>query len=137
MTLLDGKKTSQDIQAELAIEVAKRKEAGKKIPHLAAVIVGNNGASLTYVNAKVKSTIICPIHGEFQQNPDKHLSGKYGCLKCSNLQRKITLSKLPKQKRKVRSDWVVEKAYLDPLRNVLGVVGWHHEKQASLESFFV
>ena len=55
MTLLDGKKTSQDIQAELAIEVAKRKEAGKKIPHLAAVIVGNNGASLTYVNAKVKA----------------------------------------------------------------------------------
>ncbi|MCK5539081.1 MAG: hypothetical protein KAI79_19825, partial [Bacteroidales bacterium] len=68
-------------------------------------------SKFTYVNAKVKSTIICPIHGEFQQNPDKHLSGKYGCLKCSNLQRKITLSKLPKQKRKVRSDWVVEKAY--------------------------
>jgi methylenetetrahydrofolate dehydrogenase (NADP+)/methenyltetrahydrofolate cyclohydrolase len=55
MILLDGKKTSSDIKDEIAIEVAQLKKDGKKTPHLAAVIVGNNGASLTYVNAKVKA----------------------------------------------------------------------------------
>lgn len=55
MVLLDGRKTSSDIKDEIAIEVAKIKEQGKKVPHLAAVIVGNDGASLTYVNAKVKA----------------------------------------------------------------------------------
>lgn len=55
MTLLDGKKTSSDIKDEIAIEVAKMIGEGKKAPHLAAVIVGNDGASLTYVNAKVKA----------------------------------------------------------------------------------
>ena len=55
MILLDGKKTSQDIKEEIAVEVQKRKEKGLKIPHLAAVIVGNDGASMTYVNSKVKS----------------------------------------------------------------------------------
>lgn len=55
MILLDGKKTSATIREEIAIEVAKLKENNKKIPHLAAVIVGDNGASITYVNAKVKA----------------------------------------------------------------------------------
>jgi methylenetetrahydrofolate dehydrogenase (NADP+)/methenyltetrahydrofolate cyclohydrolase len=55
MTLLDGKKTSSDIKDEIAIEVAKMKEQGEKTPHLAAVIVGNDGASRTYVGAKVKA----------------------------------------------------------------------------------
>jgi len=55
MILLDGKKTSQDIKQEIAVEVENRKEKGLKIPHLAAVIVGNDGASMTYVNSKVKS----------------------------------------------------------------------------------
>jgi len=55
MTLLDGKKTSEDIRKEIAVKVADLKKAGKKIPHLAAVLVGSNGASLTYVNAKVKA----------------------------------------------------------------------------------
>jgi methylenetetrahydrofolate dehydrogenase (NADP+)/methenyltetrahydrofolate cyclohydrolase len=55
MILLDGNKTSDDIKLEIAQKVEQRKAAGKKIPHLAAVIVGNNGASLTYVNAKVKA----------------------------------------------------------------------------------
>lgn len=55
MVLLDGKKTSNDIKEELAVEVQKIKEAGGKVPHLAAIIVGNNGASVTYVNAKVKA----------------------------------------------------------------------------------
>ncbi len=55
MTLLDGKKTAADIKSEIALEVIELKNKGKKTPHLAAVIVGNDGASLTYVNAKVKA----------------------------------------------------------------------------------
>jgi methylenetetrahydrofolate dehydrogenase (NADP+)/methenyltetrahydrofolate cyclohydrolase len=55
MVLLDGKKTSQDIKNEIAAEVLKRKEKGLKTPHLAAVIVGSDGASMTYVSSKVKS----------------------------------------------------------------------------------
>ncbi|PCJ94532.1 MAG: bifunctional 5,10-methylene-tetrahydrofolate dehydrogenase/5,10-methylene-tetrahydrofolate cyclohydrolase [Flavobacteriaceae bacterium] len=55
MELLDGKKISNQIKDEIAIEVAKMKERGEKVPHLAAVIVGNDGASLTYVGSKVKS----------------------------------------------------------------------------------
>ncbi|QTY27429.1 bifunctional 5,10-methylenetetrahydrofolate dehydrogenase/5,10-methenyltetrahydrofolate cyclohydrolase [Flavobacterium sp. CS20] len=55
MTILDGKKTSQDIKDEIKLEVDKMKEHGEKVPHLAAVLVGNDGASLTYVGSKVKS----------------------------------------------------------------------------------
>ncbi|WP_433833549.1 bifunctional 5,10-methylenetetrahydrofolate dehydrogenase/5,10-methenyltetrahydrofolate cyclohydrolase [Flavobacterium anhuiense] len=55
MQLLDGKKTSNDIKNEIALEVQSIKAAGGKVPHLAAVLVGNNGASLTYVGSKVKS----------------------------------------------------------------------------------
>ncbi|MHB0756078.1 bifunctional methylenetetrahydrofolate dehydrogenase/methenyltetrahydrofolate cyclohydrolase FolD [Polaribacter sp. M15] len=55
MTLLDGKKTSADIKEEIALEVNNLKNKGYKTPHLAAIIVGNNGASITYVNAKVKA----------------------------------------------------------------------------------
>jgi methylenetetrahydrofolate dehydrogenase (NADP+) / methenyltetrahydrofolate cyclohydrolase len=55
MQILDGKKTSEDIKSEIALVVQKMKDAGQKVPHLAAVIVGNNGASLTYVGSKVKS----------------------------------------------------------------------------------
>ena len=55
MQLLDGKKTSDEIKKELAQKVAQRKLDGKKIPHLAAILVGNDGGSMTYVNAKVKA----------------------------------------------------------------------------------
>nr|WP_298993409.1 bifunctional methylenetetrahydrofolate dehydrogenase/methenyltetrahydrofolate cyclohydrolase FolD [uncultured Polaribacter sp.] len=55
MILLDGKKTSADIKEEIALEVAELKRNEKKTPHLAAIIVGNDGASITYVNAKVKA----------------------------------------------------------------------------------
>ncbi len=55
MTLLDGKKTASDIKEEITLEVRHLKDEGKKTPHLAAIIVGNNGASITYVNAKVKA----------------------------------------------------------------------------------
>ena len=55
MQILDGKKVAQIIRDELKIEVAQRANDGKKIPHLAAILVGKNGASETYVNAKVKA----------------------------------------------------------------------------------
>ncbi|NOQ73401.1 MAG: bifunctional 5,10-methylene-tetrahydrofolate dehydrogenase/5,10-methylene-tetrahydrofolate cyclohydrolase [Crocinitomix sp.] len=55
MILLDGKKTSNDIKDEITIKVAELKKKGRKTPHLAAIIVGANGASITYVNAKVKA----------------------------------------------------------------------------------
>lgn len=55
MQLLDGKKTAEDIKSEIAAEVQKMKDKGEKVPHLAALIVGNDGASLTYVGSKVKA----------------------------------------------------------------------------------
>ncbi len=55
MILLNGKKVSEDIKNEIAAEVSAMKTRGEKVPHLAAVIVGNDGASLTYVGSKVKA----------------------------------------------------------------------------------
>lgn len=55
MKLLDGKQTAESIRKELRNAVLERKKQGRKIPHLAAVLVGNDGGSLTYVNAKVKA----------------------------------------------------------------------------------
>ena len=55
MELLDGQLASRAIKEALAIKVAQLKTEGKKVPHLAAVLVGNNGASETYVGAKVKA----------------------------------------------------------------------------------
>ena len=55
MILLDGKKTASDIKEEIALEVHELKSNGQDSPHLAAIIVGNDGASITYVNAKVKA----------------------------------------------------------------------------------
>ena len=55
MQLLDGKATAGAIREELKEAVESRKNEGKKIPHLAAVLVGSDGGSLTYVNAKVKA----------------------------------------------------------------------------------
>lgn len=54
-TLIDGKKISLQIQQEISLEVAEIKKRGDKIPHLAAVLVGNDAASETYVFNKVKA----------------------------------------------------------------------------------
>ncbi|AGA80811.1 bifunctional 5,10-methylenetetrahydrofolate dehydrogenase/5,10-methenyltetrahydrofolate cyclohydrolase [Echinicola vietnamensis] len=54
-TIIDGKKTSAEIKNEIAARVKEIKAAGGKVPHLAAVLVGNDGASQTYVGAKVKA----------------------------------------------------------------------------------
>ena len=53
--IIDGKQISSDIKLEIAEEVKKIKENGGKIPHLAAVLVGNDGGSETYVAHKVKA----------------------------------------------------------------------------------
>ncbi|MEM6515226.1 MAG: tetrahydrofolate dehydrogenase/cyclohydrolase catalytic domain-containing protein [Bacteroidota bacterium] len=55
MKILDGKKVSNDIKDEIKAQVDKMRAKGEKVPHLAAVIVGNDGASLTYVGSKVKA----------------------------------------------------------------------------------
>ncbi|MBQ7942354.1 MAG: bifunctional methylenetetrahydrofolate dehydrogenase/methenyltetrahydrofolate cyclohydrolase FolD [Muribaculaceae bacterium] len=59
MELIDGKKVSGDIKKEIAAEVAEMIAAGKKQPHLAAVLVGHDGGSETYVAAKVKACEEC------------------------------------------------------------------------------
>jgi methylenetetrahydrofolate dehydrogenase (NADP+)/methenyltetrahydrofolate cyclohydrolase len=55
MTIIDGKAISEDIQNEIAIEVQAIIEQGGKVPHLAAILVGSDGASETYVGSKVKT----------------------------------------------------------------------------------
>lgn len=55
MQLIDGKKISAELKSEIAVEVNKMKSMGQKTPHLAAVLVGHDGASETYVAGKVKS----------------------------------------------------------------------------------
>jgi len=52
--IIDGKKIASEIKREIASEVLKLRKSGKKIPHLAAILVGNNGSSETYVANKVK-----------------------------------------------------------------------------------
>ena len=55
MIILDGKKTSNDIKVEIAESVKEIVANGSRPPHLAAVIVGDDGASLTYVGSKVRA----------------------------------------------------------------------------------
>ncbi|WP_019668244.1 bifunctional methylenetetrahydrofolate dehydrogenase/methenyltetrahydrofolate cyclohydrolase FolD [Eudoraea adriatica] len=55
MTILNGKEIANKIKDEIAAEVGEIKSRGEKVPHLAAVLVGNDGASLTYVGSKVRS----------------------------------------------------------------------------------
>jgi len=52
-TLIDGKKTASEIKSEIAAEVAEIKKNRGKIPHLAAILVGNDSSSETYVSNKV------------------------------------------------------------------------------------
>lgn len=55
MQILDGKKAAQAVKDQLKLDVAQLAAEGKKVPHLVALLVGNNGASETYVAAKVKA----------------------------------------------------------------------------------
>jgi methylenetetrahydrofolate dehydrogenase (NADP+) / methenyltetrahydrofolate cyclohydrolase len=61
-TIIDGRKVSNDIKDEIAQAVALRKQEGKKIPHLAIILVGDDGASQTYVDNKVKSCKAVGFH---------------------------------------------------------------------------
>lgn len=77
MQILDGKLVSEAIKAQLATQVAELKAAGKKVPHLAAILVGNNPASETYVASKVKSCAECGYNSTLlrfdEQISEKHL----------------------------------------------------------------
>ena len=55
MNLLDGKKISGDIKDEITVEVTQMRARGERVPHLAAVLVGDDGASMTYVGSKVRA----------------------------------------------------------------------------------
>ena len=55
MTLIDGKAISEQVKQEIAAEVAEMVAHGEKRPHLAAILVGHDGGSETYVAAKVKA----------------------------------------------------------------------------------
>jgi methylenetetrahydrofolate dehydrogenase (NADP+)/methenyltetrahydrofolate cyclohydrolase len=70
MILLDGKKTSADIKEEIALEVRDLKSRGADTPHLAAIIVGDDGASITYVNAKVKACELVGFESTLIRLPD-------------------------------------------------------------------
>ena len=67
MQLVSGKEVSNKIKEEIAVEVESLKAAGGKIPHLAAVLVGSDGASQTYVNAKVKACDKVGFHSTLVQ----------------------------------------------------------------------
>ncbi|MFT6279874.1 MAG: methylenetetrahydrofolate dehydrogenase (NADP+)/methenyltetrahydrofolate cyclohydrolase, partial [Flavobacteriales bacterium] len=69
MNILDGKATSKAIQLEIAEEVIKRVSNGFKKPHLAAVLIGVDGASQTYVNSKVKACERCGFDSTLVQRP--------------------------------------------------------------------
>lgn len=55
MELIDGKKVSEALKQKIAEEVTNIKARGEKVPHLAAILVGTDGGSITYVNNKVKA----------------------------------------------------------------------------------
>jgi methylenetetrahydrofolate dehydrogenase (NADP+)/methenyltetrahydrofolate cyclohydrolase len=59
MTLIDGKQTAADIKKQIAAEVELMKSRGERVPHLAAILVGHDGGSETYVANKVKSCGEC------------------------------------------------------------------------------
>jgi methylenetetrahydrofolate dehydrogenase (NADP+)/methenyltetrahydrofolate cyclohydrolase len=76
MNIIDGKKVSADIKAEIAREVEERVAAGKRRPHLAAILVGHDGGSETYVAHKVKACEECGFKStliRFESTPEAPL----------------------------------------------------------------
>jgi methylenetetrahydrofolate dehydrogenase (NADP+)/methenyltetrahydrofolate cyclohydrolase len=55
MKIIDGKKVSNEVLDEIKLAVLNRKKLNLKIPHLAAVLVGDDGPSQTYVNSKIRA----------------------------------------------------------------------------------
>jgi len=70
MILLDGKKTSATIKDEITTSVNNLKDKGKRAPHLAAILVGKDGASMTYVSAKVKACKLVGFESTLIDLPD-------------------------------------------------------------------
>jgi methylenetetrahydrofolate dehydrogenase (NADP+)/methenyltetrahydrofolate cyclohydrolase len=70
MELLDGKETARIIKVEIAQQVKARKAEGKKIPHLAAILVGTDGGSMTYVANKLKSCEECGFESTLMRYDD-------------------------------------------------------------------
>ena len=70
MQLLDGKATAEQLKQEISEKVAAIKAAGGKVPHLAAVLVGNDGGSMTYVNNKVLACKRCGFDSSLITLPD-------------------------------------------------------------------
>ena len=71
MQLIDGKAISEQVKQEIAAEVAEIVAKGGKRPHLAAILVGHDGGSETYVAAKVKACEVCGLLciGYSERNP--------------------------------------------------------------------
>ena len=90
MELLDGKKISQQIKDEIKHTVSIRNKKGLRIPHLAAVLVGNDGASLTYVGSKVRSCDQVGFKSSLIQFKDS-ISEEYLLLKIKELNNDDTL----------------------------------------------
>jgi methylenetetrahydrofolate dehydrogenase (NADP+)/methenyltetrahydrofolate cyclohydrolase len=70
MQLLDGKETAKGIKAEIAQQVKLRKSEGKKIPHLAAILVGTDGGSMTYIANKLKACEECGFESTLMRYDD-------------------------------------------------------------------
>jgi methylenetetrahydrofolate dehydrogenase (NADP+)/methenyltetrahydrofolate cyclohydrolase len=70
MEILNGKETAKTIKEEIALMVRKRKSEGKKIPHLAAILIGSDGGSMTYINNKLKSCEECGFESTLMRYDD-------------------------------------------------------------------
>lgn len=70
MELLKGKETAKAITDEIAQAVEERKASGKKIPHLAAILIGNDGGSITYINNKIRSCESCGFESTLMRYDD-------------------------------------------------------------------
>jgi methylenetetrahydrofolate dehydrogenase (NADP+) / methenyltetrahydrofolate cyclohydrolase len=70
MQVLNGKETAKIITDEIAVVVKKRKAEGKKIPHLAAILVGTDGGSMTYINNKLKACEACGFESTLMRYDD-------------------------------------------------------------------
>jgi len=101
MVLIDGKETSNQIKEEIAAEVTQLVASGKKAPHLAAVLVGEDGASQTYVNAKVKACEKVGFESTLVQmsseTTEAELLAKITALNNSDIDGYIVQLPLPKQ----------------------------------------
>ena len=79
MRLLDGKSTANTIKEEIKEKVSEMKSRGERVPHLAAVLVGNDGASLTYVGQQGAFLRICRIRIYFNSTGRRyHRASAFG-----------------------------------------------------------